>query len=713
MQVPLAKPTIATSGLPGARQTATYNPVPVNTNTDSFAAIDAMKNAVNVGEQVVGAYQQAHEQELKKANELRALDAVNQYQANHQDAEFAPGGWLSVNGENVFKQDNNKPFTDNVLEGLNKSRRLLEESLSNDDQKMLFKQHADRLDLQTRGRVAQHEAQQYRVFASGSLQAGQNVEAKNIISNFNDIEGMKLSVEKIKKYGSDLGALHGDGADIGRIKGDGVASAAINNAVVAALDVNDRASAAKILKEMSPHMDQADILKAYKLLDKHTTERTAISVVDDVYNEMRPKLNPNESDRFLDITWQAESSGRQFGSDGKTITSPAGAIGKAQVMLATGPEAAKLAGLPWDENRLRTDEEYNVALGTAYLNKQLVDNHGDIKKAWAAYNAGPGALEKAIAEATKNGDPEKWLQELPVETQQYVTSNYRKYTQDDGPKTRATLEDFEKSVLDRLGPDVDPEARKIALSEANRRFKVQEYAYKQRSDESRGQAFQMLRDNGGDYAALPASIRNKMTTDDYVRVTEYAKKMSKREPIQTDYTLYYALLQDKAALDAIDLNAVADKFAPGEMKDLIRMKQDPGHETNTRSVKQVLDTYMKAAGINPNTKDQDEAARVGKVWSFFNEKLAAAKETAGRNLNDQEISKLASDVFTKTPVKYLRYFSKDKLVVDLEPGDEIQVPEEHRAAIVKAWSTKNPGVPMKEIDIVDAYYRKLGLKRGS
>ncbi|SLK03721.1 transglycosylase SLT domain-containing protein [Novosphingobium mathurense] len=110
----------------------------------------------------------------------------------------------------------------------------------------------------------------------------------------------------------------------------------------------------------------------------------------------------------------AESNGQQFAPDGQPLTSPAGAIGIAQVMPGTAPEAAQLAGLPFDENRYRTDPQYNAALGKAYFEKQLSD-FGDPAKAVAAYNAGPGAVQKAVSQGGEN-----WLQRLPAETQNYV-----------------------------------------------------------------------------------------------------------------------------------------------------------------------------------------------------------------------------------------------------------------------------------------------------
>lgn len=114
---------------------------------------------------------------------------------------------------------------------------------------------------------------------------------------------------------------------------------------------------------------------------------------------------------------RVESGGKQFDRSGRPLTSSAGAIGIAQVMPKTAPEAARLAGLPFDDNRYRNDPEYNRALGEAYFEKQLAD-FGDERLAAAAYNAGPGAVRRAL----QKGGPDGWINHVPAETQKYVQS---------------------------------------------------------------------------------------------------------------------------------------------------------------------------------------------------------------------------------------------------------------------------------------------------
>lgn len=124
---------------------------------------------------------------------------------------------------------------------------------------------------------------------------------------------------------------------------------------------------------------------------------------------------PNSDlERAFQAMVQQESGGRQSAVSNK------GAVGVAQVMPGTGPEAAKLAGLPWDPQRYKNDAAYNYALGFAYFKKQVADNGGDVFKGMAAYNAGPGRVQQAVQQSQKTGQP--WAAFLPQETQNYIPS---------------------------------------------------------------------------------------------------------------------------------------------------------------------------------------------------------------------------------------------------------------------------------------------------
>lgn len=76
-----------------------------------------------------------------------------------------------------------------------------------------------------------------------------------------------------------------------------------------------------------------------------------------------------------------------------------GALGLMQVMPATGMELADRLGIHWRGPTTLFDPVVNVRLGTAYL-RELADRYGSISTALAAYNWGPGRIDRRIRRGT-------------------------------------------------------------------------------------------------------------------------------------------------------------------------------------------------------------------------------------------------------------------------------------------------------------------------
>jgi soluble lytic murein transglycosylase len=80
--------------------------------------------------------------------------------------------------------------------------------------------------------------------------------------------------------------------------------------------------------------------------------------------------------------------------------SPVGAMGLMQILPTTGEELAFDLGIPWRGPHTLFDPRVNVLLGTAYL-RQLTDRYrGDISMALAAYNWGPGHIDRRLRRGT-------------------------------------------------------------------------------------------------------------------------------------------------------------------------------------------------------------------------------------------------------------------------------------------------------------------------
>lgn len=169
-----------------------------------------------------------------------------------------------------------------------------------------------------------------------------------------------------------------------------------------------------------------------------------------------------EDDTFGRGIIGAESARRQFDRQGRVLTSPKGALGIAQIMPTTAPEAARLAGLEYSPERLRSDPEYNEALGRAYYNEQL-RRFGTPQLAAAAYNAGPGRVQQALRRAQETG--RDVMSFLPQETRDYVPRVMRLAGQ---PMDGSGIEGARQALAEsrRAIPAGDPRRRFMALDDS-------------------------------------------------------------------------------------------------------------------------------------------------------------------------------------------------------------------------------------------------------
>lgn len=116
---------------------------------------------------------------------------------------------------------------------------------------------------------------------------------------------------------------------------------------------------------------------------------------------------------------------RQESQFDRAAISHAGARGMMQLMPGTAGEVAGKLGLSYNREALTTDTNYNMTLGSTYFQQMLRYFGGSYPLAVAAYNAGPGNVNKWLR---ANGDPRTgtiemvdWIEAIPIfETKNYV-----------------------------------------------------------------------------------------------------------------------------------------------------------------------------------------------------------------------------------------------------------------------------------------------------
>lgn len=115
---------------------------------------------------------------------------------------------------------------------------------------------------------------------------------------------------------------------------------------------------------------------------------------------------------------------RQESQFDREAISHANARGLMQLIPSTAREVSGKLRLSYARSKLTSNPDYNVMLGSSYIKQMLRYFNGSYPLAVAAYNAGPGNVNKWLR---RNGDPRTpqvdildWIENIPV----YETKNY-------------------------------------------------------------------------------------------------------------------------------------------------------------------------------------------------------------------------------------------------------------------------------------------------
>jgi soluble lytic murein transglycosylase len=125
-------------------------------------------------------------------------------------------------------------------------------------------------------------------------------------------------------------------------------------------------------------------------------------------------------------TWTlAHAIMRQESQFDRAAVSHAGARGLMQLMPGTARETSGKISMAYRPDALTIDTDYNIALGATYIERMLDYYDGSYPLAIAAYNGGPGNVNKWLR---AYGDPRTgsidimdWIEKIPLsETRDYV-----------------------------------------------------------------------------------------------------------------------------------------------------------------------------------------------------------------------------------------------------------------------------------------------------
>jgi len=686
-----------------------------------------------------------------QANQLRFDDAINQVKEEQLRLTYdKDAGYSNLKGINALQRPGGKPLKAEYGELLKRRIGEIGASLGNDAQKAAFDKSSANILTGFVGQVDAHESSEFKTYGLSVSEGVQATAKRDIALNWSKPEAIDAAVERIRAEAYRQGQLLGKSAEWQEAAARKMASDGHKLAVLSALENNNPAYADTYLKKYAGQMEADDIMTVRGHITKQMDAQVAIGAADEAVKQFAPRMAPTDFDRLVNITMATESNGQRYGKDGKLLESPKGAKGEMQVLDGTNTDP----GFGVKPARDNSPEE-QARVGRDYLQAMLKRYQGDPALAWAAYNAGPGRVDAAIevadavelgkvADAVElgiaaynagpgrvdaalknagkpvvaeaNADPNapkqiSWLSLMPEETQNYVAKNMAALSGGQGTPPRPTLADLSAQLASDPRLAGNPQRLKIAQEEAARQFKMQEDAIKQRDEGALAEAQRQLVANGGNYAGLPASVRNAIPPGKVDEVMGFAGKIAKGAPLETDWSLYYQLKTNPDALQAANLMAFRSKLGDSEFKALVSQQEDlrSGKDlTQVRTTRDVLSQYMREAGIDPTPKDTDKtgAEKVGRIWAAFESRVREREQAKGGKLTPEEVQKTAAQLFTKVGVSGMLWDS-EKPAVMLEAGDKIKVPDSERSKITAALS--RAGRPVTEENIVALYRRAQGI----
>lgn len=636
-------PQVRSQALPGAR-------VQVATPDDAFGAAQAREfGQLGQGISQLGS---ALERAQMEANQSRVDDALNQLREAELDLTYGQDtGYTHLKGVQALQRPDNKPLSDEYYERLNARTSELAQGLGNEAQRQAFQQRARERLTQFRGNLMNYEGQEntnYQLSVAGGTIA---TASREMAAFYNDPARIDQSVASIRAAAVKDGRLRGLSAVQIEDRTTKLVSAAHLGAIEQALAVGSPLYAEQYLRTYKNQMDPADLLKARSNVDELASVYIGNAKANQAFTSYSQADNPTDMDRVAAITMQTESGGRRFGADGQLLTSSAGAQGEMQVM----PYTAKDPG--YGVRPAQDDSPDELArVGREYLGAMVKEYDGNLAHAWAAYNAGPGAVNKALKEAADEGNPAGWLDKLPKETQNYVAKNLQAYATGDGRPAPPTLEELHA----RLDADPDLRTRPKALQKAREELNRRHALYVKGQAETRSNAFaEGMRhiENGGRYDTIPRQIRDQVDPSKWDDLRKYEDVVRGNGRQNSDLATYQLLASDPERvrnMSESEFYAQRQYLSESDFKKFSDMRgRAPAGEKNPGSLDQtmvnnVVDSRLQSMGLDPKAKGGSALARVGAIRKTINDEVLLRQQAEGRAFTDAEITKVVDELFLKT-----------------------------------------------------------------
>lgn len=666
---------------------------------------EIMTAGARANQEFIESAKKSIEEKRLEFDNIRAEDAFNKLRERQMNLTLDPEkGYLSRRGVNAIDPDIVKNYEADFL----RSSEEIEKELVSERQKQMFRQRAMVSGMEYRNGLMRHVLNESNQYAKQVFDGTIQVEASRSASAYNDQDIVSTSLMRVEASVARQSSREGWAADMSSaalMEARTKIHTGVLDSALSAFDIN---YASDYLKKNKDQIETSAYFKYSSVIQKAESEVVASTVATSAVRMYIGQLDSDDMSQVLEITKQAESGGRRFGGDGKILTSPKGAQGEMQVM----PKTAQSPGYGVKPARDSSPDEL-ARVGADYMGAMIKEFNGDVAMAWAAYNAGPGAVKNALSNSDAEGKPDEWLKYLPKETQVYVTKNIEAYRAGQGRSAIPTLSDIHLTIDQKMkGRSLDE--IKLAKDEAERQWNVQEKKIKNQNEVALGEAYRWLEANGGNYAGMPASIKRAIPGEKLGSVRDYAAKIVRGEGVSTDYETYAALKSDKRLLAGSNLLALKpfleNRHFEELLKDQITLRQNGDSISNQLLTdNQTMKLMLTQSGIDPKSESKSSAKKLGQIYDFVQQRIDSRAVGLGRKLNSVEINEEIRNSFRDVSVQGSLFgTNRVPLATAIYEGSKIVVPDSERSKIQSAL--KAAGQPVTEQRIMSLYMRNLGIE---
>lgn len=589
------------------------------------------------------------------ANQVRVDDALNKVRQAQQQLTYDPNnGYANKTGSAALDPDPlGRSLPQQYSEQLQDTISSTAASLGNDAQRRVFNEHAASLATQFTGNVQQHMLQQYRQFGLETQQGTIKLAADAAKQNWDNPDQIKDQVQSAAAAVWKAGQIAGEPGNLTQAKIQQTTSAIHLGVIDAALQNNEPGYALAYINTKKGEMTADDLLKANGVIKQDLRARVATSTAQNAMTTLQSKIAPSNADLMTQITAQSESGNKDLNPDGTPVTSSAGAVGKMQVMNGTNTDPGYGVKPAQDDSLAE-----RARVGKDYLMAMVKNYGGDPAKAWAAYNAGPAAVDKAVADAKTSGG--NWLASMPQETQVYVAKNMDALQKGTVSKI-PSQQDVHDLIRQQLGANPDPHVLQASLAEGTRQYNDFMNNRKVQGENTVQQAQQWLIQNQGNFPALPPDMKAAITQyapDKWDNLQTFAKGIA--NPVKADnLPAYYDAVAHPEELakmsDSTFQHFALTNFteATGKQVANLRQNQLDGKEDlssgslNRPALNTALNNRLTSIGIDPNPKDLGGKQQVGSIQKFITDGIFQQQQQLGRKMSAQEVSDFVDTTMAK------------------------------------------------------------------